>query len=69
MLLVHGAADPIVPIEDSRAMDRALRAAHVPSLLIELPDEKHGFFVLGRREALKTASCTVLHFLETTASN
>ena len=69
MLFLHGAADPIVPIEDSRAMDRALREAHVPSLLIELPEEKHGFFVLGRRDSLRTASCTVLHFLETTASN
>jgi len=69
MLIVHGGADPIVPIEDSRALDRALRDAHVPSLLIELPEEKHGFFVLGRRDGLRTASCTVLHFLETTASN
>jgi acetyl esterase/lipase len=69
MLFLHGVADPIVPIEDSRALDRALRDAHVPSLLIELPEEKHGFFVLGRRDGLRAASCTVLHFLETTASN
>jgi acetyl esterase/lipase len=64
ILELHGEADPIVPIEDSRDLAAALDAAHVPALLVELPEQKHGFPVLGRSAALQPASCTTLRFLQ-----
>jgi len=41
-LLVHGGADDIVPVEQSRAMDRRLREAGVADSLIVLPGAGHG---------------------------
>ncbi len=64
ILLLHGHDDPIVPVQDSRDFERLLRRAHVPTRFVEVPGEKHGFFVLGRRAALRRASCTALRFLE-----
>ncbi|CAN5684288.1 hypothetical protein BH09MYX1_BH09MYX1_23230 [soil metagenome] len=69
MLLVHGTADAIVPIEDSRKMLRALQNAGVPSLLVELPGEPHGYLLFGRGPSLLPATCSVLHFLESVAAN
>jgi len=40
-LLVHGTSDPLVPIEHSRKMAEAFRAAHVATELIELPNVTH----------------------------
>jgi acetyl esterase/lipase len=64
VLLVHGSADRIVPPDDSRRFQRALQAAGVPSALIELPGEDHGFGVLSRRDSLRPATCAVLAFLD-----
>ena len=63
-LLVHGIADNIVPVDDSRVFKRALDEHHVPSLLVELPDQHHGFGVLGRRPELARATCTAWAFLD-----
>ncbi len=68
MLLLQGAEDPIVPPADARDFDAALERAGVPHLLVELPDQKHGFPVLGHKPELKPASCTMLHFLEQIAA-
>jgi dipeptidyl aminopeptidase/acylaminoacyl peptidase len=61
--MLHGALDHVVPEEDARDYEKALAAAGIPSLLIEVPGEGHGFAVLGRKHELRPASCTVLHFL------
>lgn len=63
-LLVHGTADNIVPIDDSRAFKRALDEHEIPSLLVELPDQKHGFAVLSRKAELARATCTAWAFLD-----
>ena len=63
MLLFHGDADNIIPEEDARDFTSALQAAGVPSLLVELPGQGHGFPVLGRTPPVRTASCTMLQFL------
>ncbi len=63
-LLLHGGADTIVPVDDSRAFKRALDEHQVPALLVELPDQKHGFPVLGRRPDLARATCTAWDFLD-----
>jgi acetyl esterase/lipase len=41
VLLVHGRDDTVVEIEQSRSMERALKAANRPVELIELPGEDH----------------------------
>lgn len=41
-LLAHGRRDPLVPVEESRAMARSLEARGVPTILVEWPDEGHG---------------------------
>jgi acetyl esterase/lipase len=63
-LLLHGGADNIVPVHDSRAFKRVLDEHRVPSLLVELPDQKHGFAVLGRKPATARATCTAWAFLD-----
>jgi acetyl esterase/lipase len=64
MLILQGAADTIVPPADARDFAAALARAGVPHLVVELPDQKHGFPVLGHKPELKPASCSMLHFLE-----
>jgi acetyl esterase/lipase len=43
MLLIHGSADPTVPIGQSRKLAEALRVAHVPHRLVEVEGAGHGF--------------------------
>lgn len=63
-LLLHGTADRVVPVDDSRSFKRALDAHHVPSLLVEVPDRDHGFAVLSRKPELLPATCTAWAFLD-----
>lgn len=68
ILLVHGDADTVVPIDDSRSFKRALDAHGVPSLLVEVHDQGHGFAVLARKEPLLPATCTAWAFLDRVAA-
>lgn len=68
MVLLNGAADTIVPLADARDFAAALEHAGVPHVLVALPDQKHGFPVLGHKPEVKPASCTTLHFLEQMAA-
>jgi dipeptidyl aminopeptidase/acylaminoacyl peptidase len=43
VLLMHGAADTVVPPSHSRAMAAALDRERVPYAYLEFPDEGHGF--------------------------
>jgi acetyl esterase/lipase/lysophospholipase L1-like esterase len=42
-LIVHGALDKLVPIEQGRAFHRTLINAGIEAKLVEFPDEGHGF--------------------------
>jgi dipeptidyl aminopeptidase/acylaminoacyl peptidase len=42
-LIAQGALDAFVPVRQSEELDRALKAAGVPSTLIVLPDKGHAF--------------------------
>jgi dipeptidyl aminopeptidase/acylaminoacyl peptidase len=43
VLLIHGDKDDIVPIGQSKIMDKALRAAGKQVQLVEIEDEGHHF--------------------------
>jgi len=45
-LFIHGTEDPIVPIEQSEKMARALDTRRVPNLLVPVPRGGHGDFTL-----------------------
>lgn len=64
VLLLHGSDDRIVPASDSRAFSQLLEGAGVPSLVVELPGQDHGFAVLGKKESIRPATCTALAFIE-----
>jgi acetyl esterase/lipase len=50
-LLIHGAKDSLVPVEQSRILHEALRAAGVESELRVMEDEGHGNAILRSEEA------------------
>jgi dipeptidyl aminopeptidase/acylaminoacyl peptidase len=56
ILLVHGTDDTVVPIDESRRMAAALRAAGKPVELIELPHEDHWLSHATNRIAMLTAA-------------
>jgi dipeptidyl aminopeptidase/acylaminoacyl peptidase len=41
VLLLHGDSDDVVPFEQSVAMEKALRAANVPTKLVRIPGGGH----------------------------
>ena len=59
-LIVHGTADDIVPIGQSRRFERALKAAGVEVALIELPGEGHGISQPDYRQRWLDAMSTFL---------
>ena len=62
-LLIHGTADDVVPIRQSRSMRDSLRAVGVPATLIELQGVGHSFPEFSNESRFRTASCTTLAFL------
>ena len=44
LLVIHGTDDDVVPIEQSRAMKKALDGAGMPTDLIELEGEGHSYW-------------------------
>ncbi|HUF27405.1 MAG TPA: alpha/beta hydrolase [Gemmatimonadaceae bacterium] len=67
-LFVHGGADHLVPMTQSREMQAELRRVGVPATVLELPDVGHRYLglVSSGRDALR---CTVLEFLERTLAD
>lgn len=61
VLLIHGKDDTVVPVEQSRLMSRALRAAGKPVELIELNGEDHW---LSRSETRRRMLAETIRFLE-----
>jgi acetyl esterase/lipase len=49
-LILHGALDPLVPINQSEKFCSALQAAGVEAKLVKFDGEGHGFFLPGNRE-------------------
>lgn len=50
-LLLHGAVDPVVPIEQSRLLEQALRLAGIDVFLREVPGVGHRWFGRAERNA------------------
>jgi dipeptidyl aminopeptidase/acylaminoacyl peptidase len=67
-LLFHGVDDTVIPVDESRRFDAALRAAGAPSLLVEVTGDEgqHGFppFVTTRPRV----TCSALAFLHATTA-
>ena len=61
MLMIHGSADTIVPASQSIELAKRLRAEGVPSTLIILPGEPHGFGLRAGGRNLTRQIGTFLH--------
>ena len=59
-LIFHGDKDTIVPVEQSRVMDAALRQAGIPSTYIELKGEGHGLGAPGSLDRFKRETSAFL---------
>ena len=62
-LLIHGARDELVPIEQSRMLQRKLENAKVPVRLIVAPNKEHWFF-LNKKQVSEVAGFFLGHFNE-----
>jgi acetyl esterase/lipase len=63
VFLAHGALDRVVPVRQSRALAAALDGAEVRRVLVELPEEGHGFLLFSREPAHRAAACGGYRFL------
>ena len=57
MLLVHGEADDVVPVQRSRDAEAALRAANVPVEAVYVPRLGHGIDDTGLAMGALAAAC------------
>jgi acetyl esterase/lipase len=53
-LILHGDKDAVVPVEQSRLMDRILKKASIPCTYVELKGEGHGLGALGSLERFQS---------------
>ena len=60
-LIIHGARDKLVPLEQSQTLQRKLAQAHVESRLIVVPDKGH-WFALDEKQMAEVASFFQSHF-------
>ncbi|MBI5513960.1 MAG: alpha/beta hydrolase [Deltaproteobacteria bacterium] len=56
-LLVHGALDTLVPVEEARVFHRALLDAGAESHYLELPGAQHAFEIFPSPRTLETVRC------------
>jgi acetyl esterase/lipase len=63
MLFIHGTADELVPVEQSRRMRAALVGVGVPATVLELRSVRHAFVGLAASNR-SVVRCTTLAFLE-----
>ena len=54
MLLIHGLADTLVAVSQTREFEARLRAAHVPVEMLLIPAVDHGF--IGKTDAISRAA-------------
>lgn len=66
-LLIHGDADPIVPVGDSEIFAQAVLQAGGRARVIHVEGGKHGFGVLSAAKSLQPATCSAWDFLRQTA--
>jgi acetyl esterase/lipase len=60
-LIIHGALDELVPLEQSRELQRRLIQAHVASRLVVVPGKGH-WFLLDESEVAEVARFFQIHF-------
>ena len=60
-LLIHGARDELVPIDQSVRLQQKLKSAGVPARLIVVPNKEHWFF-LTRKQVREVAEFFLTHF-------
>lgn len=65
-LMIHGARDKLVPLEQSQKLQRKLAQAHVKARLIVVPDKGH-WFALDEKQVAVVASFFQSHFSPTPA--
>jgi acetyl esterase/lipase len=54
MLLIHGLADTLVAVSQTKEFEARLREAHVPVQMLLIPDVDHGF--IGKTDAISQAA-------------
>ena len=59
-LIFHGDKDTIVPVEQSRLMERALKKAGLPVTYVEFKDEGHGLGGKGNLDRFKSETAAFL---------
>lgn len=60
-LLIHGARDELVPLEQSRALQRELVRANIEARLIVVPDKGH-WFCLDKNQMAEVTNFLQKHF-------
>lgn len=65
LLLVHGAADTLVPVAQAHRMQSRRQALGLPVALREFPDAPHGFLNDATLPATRDAADAVIDFLRT----
>ncbi|GAC1470380.1 MAG: hypothetical protein NVSMB9_15440 [Isosphaeraceae bacterium] len=61
VLIIHGSEDRLIPLEQSRALAKALREAKVPHRLIVIDGARHGF---GLRVGTRDLTPEIMAFLK-----
>ena len=62
-LVVHGADDPLVPLDLSRRFVWTLNKLGVPNLYVEIPGAGHGFFLFKGTPQFRRSTCTTVGFI------
>lgn len=62
-LVVHGADDPLVPLDLSRRFVWTLNKLGVPNLYVEIPGAGHGFFLFKGTPQFRRSTCTAVGFI------
>lgn len=68
ILLVHGARDSVVDVEQARALSRALADGGVPHVFVEVPGGVHGFGLFPPDRHQPGATCATLRYLDAVLS-
>ncbi len=63
-LILHGAGDGVVPVEQSRDLQAAFEDLGIASTYVEIPVAPHAFDLLTEEPRYRTSTCTTLAYLD-----